>query len=430
MAFMAVRIFKKVWYDAFLIPDSPLGPVELALLNLYDRREKRLANKYHSEYKPTPLPDNPTLTSEDVSIIVPTIDTEDTFTECLRLWLANKPKEIIVVTIPRDLARVQQLVQPIAQPDFDKIQVLTVPEANKRAQLIRGIQAATGTILSLVDDDVFWPHDMVLPYLLAPFEDKKVGACGGPQKAHLDDCRKDENVITPWEVAALRAFDGHGNHLVTRFKADGGVWCLVGRTIFVRAEILQNEAFYHDFANEVFMAGKALNTGDDVFITRWVQHVMGWALAIQDCPEATVTTTIKSDAGFAKQMLRWRRNLFLMILTHLFMDPGWFALRRKYPYMAKKMLGRLFRWLHNLYYLIFFLTTIKRYNLLGVLILAWWVFQKYRTYKSFVERYPYCRKHIWAAVLYDYSWIVLDFLALVTVDYDDWLTRNDAPNRG
>jgi glycosyltransferase involved in cell wall biosynthesis len=100
----------------------------------------------------------------------------------MRLWLANKPKEIIVVTIPRDLDRVKQLILPIPRPDFDKIHVRTVPNANKRAQLIRGIQAATGTILALVDDDVFWPHDMVLPYLLAPFEHEDVGACGGTQK--------------------------------------------------------------------------------------------------------------------------------------------------------------------------------------------------------------------------------------------------------
>ncbi len=153
-----------------------------ANISLYDWNEKRLANKYYSEYKPTALPEDPTLTSEDVSIIVPTIDTEDTFTECLRLWLANKPKEIIVVTIPRDLDRVNQMIQPIPRPDFDKIQVRTVPNPNKRAQLIRGIEAAAGTILALVDDDTFWPHDMVLRYLLAPFEDKNVGACGGAQK--------------------------------------------------------------------------------------------------------------------------------------------------------------------------------------------------------------------------------------------------------
>lgn len=150
---------------------------------MYNLKEKWLAKVLCDEYVPYDIPENPGFLPEDVSIIVPTIDTEDTFTECLRLWLANNPREIIVVTVPRDLTRVHQLIQPIQRPDFDKIHVYTVAQANKRAQLIRGIKASTGCILALVDDDTFWPHDQVMQYLLAPFEDeyRDVGAVGGPQ---------------------------------------------------------------------------------------------------------------------------------------------------------------------------------------------------------------------------------------------------------
>lgn len=117
-----------------------------------------------------------------MSIIVPTIDTEHTFTESVRLWLANNPKELIIVTIPRDVLRVEELLKPISEFDAGKIRVLVAPRANKREQLIRGIKEANGSILALVDDDTFWPHDMVLAYLLAPFEDERVGACGGPNR--------------------------------------------------------------------------------------------------------------------------------------------------------------------------------------------------------------------------------------------------------
>ena len=128
------------------------------------------------------MPKTPTVTTEQVSIIVPTIDTEHTFTECLQLWLRNNPREIIVVTIPRDLWRVRKLIEPIDAAGRDKILVLSVPKANKREQMVCGIKAATGSILALVDDDVFWPHPRVLPALLAPLENKDVGAVGGPQK--------------------------------------------------------------------------------------------------------------------------------------------------------------------------------------------------------------------------------------------------------
>jgi cellulose synthase/poly-beta-1,6-N-acetylglucosamine synthase-like glycosyltransferase len=169
-------------------------------------------------------------------------------------------------------------------------------------------------------------------------------------------------VITPWEVAALRAFDGQSKYIASRVKADGGVWCLTGRTIFVRAEILKNEAFYYDFAHE-YWCGNNLNAGDDVFITRWVQHIMGWEIAVQDCPEATVTTTIKRDFGFAKQMIRWQRSTLIMLITHLFFEPGYRKLRRTYPYMARKMVERLMRPYSNLLYFCAFVVTMNYYPL-------------------------------------------------------------------
>jgi hypothetical protein len=81
------------------------------------------------------------------------IFTENSFAECLGLWLENEPKEVIIVTIPRDLARVTQLVGAICGPKSKKIQVITVEQPNKREQLVAAIKVATGSILALVDDD-------------------------------------------------------------------------------------------------------------------------------------------------------------------------------------------------------------------------------------------------------------------------------------
>lgn len=147
-------------------------------------------------------------------------------------------------------------------------------------------------------------------------------------------------------MAALRAFDGQSGYNRTRTMADGGVWCLVGRTILVRSGILRTKDFYNEFANELWF-WKYLNTGDDVFITKWIQHIERWDIAVQDRPEAAVTTTIKRDSGFAKQMIRWQRSTLVMLINHLFCDPGFFKLRREYPYMAKKMVERLMRSLLN-----------------------------------------------------------------------------------
>jgi len=116
-----------------------------------------------------------------VSIIVPIIDTESTFTECVRLWLKCEPREIIIVTVPRNKDRVLELLGSL-QEETGKIITLIAPLANKRQQLSMGIKAARGEIIALVDDDVYWSVDTVVPYLLAPFENEKVGAVAGIQR--------------------------------------------------------------------------------------------------------------------------------------------------------------------------------------------------------------------------------------------------------
>jgi glycosyltransferase involved in cell wall biosynthesis len=129
-----------------------------------------------------PLPKKQNYSHEDVSIIVPTIDTESTFTECMRLWLKANPREIIIATVERNRTRVVELIEPLRQ-NADKIIIVTAPLANKRHQLMVGVKAASGKIFALVDDDVYWRVDTVVPYLLAPFEDAEVGAVAGIQRS-------------------------------------------------------------------------------------------------------------------------------------------------------------------------------------------------------------------------------------------------------
>jgi len=100
--------------------------------------------------------------------------------KCLSSQLLNHPREIVIVTIMRDKDRVLELVGKVDDPD-GKIRVLTVEAADKRRQMVCGIQATTGKILALVDDDTFWPTPAVLSYLLAGFQDATVGGAVGGQ---------------------------------------------------------------------------------------------------------------------------------------------------------------------------------------------------------------------------------------------------------
>ncbi|GKT46853.1 uncharacterized protein ColSpa_07034 [Colletotrichum spaethianum] len=282
--------------------------------------DEALTKDLAKKLKPIPLPENPSYKSTDVSIIVATIDTPDSFTDCLRLWLANHPKEIIIVTIDRDLQRVHDLVKPVITDGDDRISVMTAEYASKRYQMVVGIKEAKGKIFAFVDDDAFWGTLKVLPYLLAPLEDPNVGGTTGKQSALIVPGRRNPAVITPWEVASLRSLDNQNYIQSVRSAADGGCFCMVGRTMIVRAEIVMDPRFIHAITTDTW-CGKLLNTGDDVFLTRWLQNE-GWDIAIQNAPEAEIKTLVFDNSNFLSQLVRWQRSAIQSFLTTIFYEPG------------------------------------------------------------------------------------------------------------
>ena len=147
---------------------------------LWELYDGHLFRKYAARPRQIPLPAAPRYNPGDVSIVIPTVDTPAALTECLSSHLLNHPREIVIVTVGRDKDRVLNLVEKVDDPD-GKIRVLTIEVANKRRQMVCGIQATTGKILALVDDDTLWPTPAVLPHLLAGFEDANVGGVTGSQ---------------------------------------------------------------------------------------------------------------------------------------------------------------------------------------------------------------------------------------------------------
>ena len=59
--------------------------------------------------------------------------------------------------------------------------VLSLPHPNKRHQVSRAIRNVKTSITIIADDDVIWPPHL-LPHILAPFEDRSVGAVGTCQR--------------------------------------------------------------------------------------------------------------------------------------------------------------------------------------------------------------------------------------------------------
>ncbi|GIK05268.1 hypothetical protein Aspvir_009372 [Aspergillus viridinutans] len=380
--------------------------VALGALWAWSVFNKAVISYYSSKYKPVPLPEKHNYSHKDVSIIVPIIDTESTFTECMRLWLKANPREIIIATVERNKARVLQLIEPLRQ-HADKIIIVTAPLANKRHQLIVGVKAARGKIFALVDDDVYWRVDTVVSYLLAPFEDAEVGAVAGIQSAEVPPERQDARVITPWEATATFDLNQWKSSREVHFAADGGCWCLSARTLFIRASILQDQSFADAYTQEV-IGRRIVNTADD------------------NTPEAEVTTNIPRDHRFVWQLLRWDRGNFRTFLGYIFVFPGYRKLMQRHPYTTSKMVERLARPIWALAYVWAWLQTWHTAPWIAYAYIAWMAFGwngYLSTYRGFLKRYPYCGRQVWAFLLMDCIGPIVDIYVYLTMNNDNWLTR-------
>ncbi|KAJ2921667.1 hypothetical protein H1R20_g15427, partial [Candolleomyces eurysporus] len=375
-------------------------------------------------YRPVPLPENPTyIASEDVTIIVPTIDAGEEFKEAAHSWLVGKPKEILIITEEKMLGPLQDLAN---QVDPERIRVLTVPFANKRLQMSHGIKNTTTDIIVFADDDAIWPPTL-LPYTLACFEDQKVGGVGTSQRVQPVGDR-----MTVWEVLAAFRLTIRNIEISCSTHIDGGIPCLSGRTAAYRTVILKDPEFLHGFTHDYWLGKYQLNSGDDKFLTRWmVSH--GWNTYVQCCPEAELLSTMKPNWRFLKQVLRWTRNTWRSDMRSLFMERHIWT---SHPYVAFSMVDKLFNPLTLLAGPVFVSVLIYKSTIptdQGGYHLPWWnIIASYvvwltatRTLKLLPHLWnrPQDVIHVPAFILFGYYFAVMKVYALFTLHETGWGTR-------
>ncbi|KAJ1333162.1 N-acetylglucosaminyltransferase [Microdochium nivale] len=406
-----------MWSSAYLAARCALGIFE-----------RNAAKRNKVECVPLPLATGkPTFSTRDVSILIPTINTPKDFTECMKLWLANEPREIIIVTVPRDLQHVKELLRVVDLERYPHVpvSVLTVPRPGRREQMSLAIKHATGRIVAYVDDDTYWPSSKVLPYLLAGFEDPGVGGVGGKQSAFVPATRRAAGVITASEVASIRALSGSASANADSYAKEGVVWCLPGRTLLARAEGLPIDDFCHALTHE-YWGSKQINTGDDGFITHYLMK-RGWKLAFQSAPESEVLTLVEPAENFIKQLVRWRRSGFRTYLTLVLHDPGLWTLYSWYPGFSKLVLRFLLRpittvvhsvaWAHAFYSHPKFAAFLFMYQLYLALSAA---LDFYRCHEWIGIR------NIWSIIIMDNLYQLINIYVFLTLGVEGWLTRDDA----
>ncbi|KAH9209991.1 nucleotide-diphospho-sugar transferase [Leptodontidium sp. 2 PMI_412] len=267
----------------------------------------------HWRYKSIPIPNSPTYSNKDVTIILPTISTDvKELQQTIESMLACNPSQVLLVTTKRQYDIIQNLCKSI---NVRNLRVFQSPVASKRLQVCKAIPFVETSITVMVDDDVTWPST-ILPWLLAPFEDGKIGGVGTCQRVRRLKTGTLMERCYNWLGAAYierRNFEILATHYI-----DGGTSCMSGRTCALRTEILQDPAFKKGFENEKW-GKRRLNADDDNFVTRWlVSHQ--WKTWVQSNRKCEIETTLENSSKFLLQCLRWARSNWRSNYISLFVE--------------------------------------------------------------------------------------------------------------
>ncbi|KAF8850374.1 hypothetical protein BDZ45DRAFT_195970 [Acephala macrosclerotiorum] len=255
----------------------------------------------HWCYKSVPIPTNPTYSSKDVTVIIPTIHNNfEELKESLQSILACNPNELLLVTTSDKFQKLKRFAKTL---EVSNIRIFESRIANKRIQVCEAIPKAKTSIIIMADDDVTWPST-ILPWLLAPFENAKIGGVGPCQRVKRLTAGTFSQFQYNWLGAAYierRNFEISATHGI-----DGGTSCMSGRTCAFRSEILQNHSFLEGFKTERW-GPYSLNADDDNFVTRWLVSNQ-WKTWIQYNRQCEIETTLENNYKFLYQCSRWARS--------------------------------------------------------------------------------------------------------------------------
>ncbi|KAH7389177.1 nucleotide-diphospho-sugar transferase [Cadophora sp. MPI-SDFR-AT-0126] len=267
----------------------------------------------HWRYKSIAVSETPSYTAKDVTVIIPTIHNNfEELRESLQSILACQPYELLLVTTSDKYQKLVNFTKSLEAPN---IRTFHVPIANKRIQVCEAIPKVKTSIIIMADDDVTWPST-ILPWLLAPFEDAKIGGVGPNQRVKRIRSGPIAALCYNWLGAAYierRNFEISATHGI-----DGGTSCMSGRTCAFRSEILQSPLFLDGFKTERW-GQYQLNADDDNFVTRWLVSNR-WKTWIQYNPQCEIETTLENNIKFLYQCSRWARSNWRSNYTSMFVE--------------------------------------------------------------------------------------------------------------
>ncbi|MCJ1480524.1 hypothetical protein MMC06_000679 [Schaereria dolodes] len=375
--------------------------------------------------RPITVSENPRLTSQDVTVVIPSLDGDGSqLWDSIRSILATRPYEIILVTIDAHAERAKLMVKCMPTT---KIRVLSVVQPNKRRQMVRAIPEVRTDITVFADDDVTWPIKL-LPWMLAPLENKEFGGVGTNQRLRRAEAPTFRQRL--WGYLGALYLERRNFDCAACMYMDGGLPCLSGRTVAYRTKILNDDAFIRGFTHEEWLGRYRLNADDDNFITRWlVSH--GQKIWFQYHKEAEVQTTLEDNSMFLKQCLRWSRSNWRSNITSMFCEG---QIWRQQPWSTYAVhLTTLSHWACIwdvlLVYCCYESTrswSTRSTELAFAALLAWIFVSKFIKLLGHYIRYPFDLLLLPVSVSFGYLHGLIKIYAMFTLDVTAWGSREGA----
>lgn len=279
-------------------------------------------------YKPTPNPEHPKFSADDVTVVLPTIEPSgDVFRKCLETVCLQQPRAFYIAVGRDDLLDpAEECVAGLRlrYPNID-IQCHSSGTPGKRIQIAHVVPRIRTAITILVDDHVFWPRTY-LPAILAPFQDPRVGLVGTSKRVTVESRASVWGAL--WNFLGAVYLERHNFEIAASTTIDGGIFAVSGRTCAIRTARLAEPEFQQRYLNETFgLLGREwgpLGADDDNFITRYmVEKDVG--IRVQLSRDATIETPLGEFPKFLKTCLRWARTTFRSNTRSLLLANVWRA---------------------------------------------------------------------------------------------------------
>jgi hypothetical protein len=287
------------------------------------------------------------LSPDDCTVVIATVGPEGNpvFEQMVSGILFNQPTRLVFSTNTTDAATKIKEVLPTVISALElgtsfyqrengldatklatEIIIRNAEISNKRRQVVHAFETVTTSITVLADDTAIWPQRF-LKAVLPAFSNEKVGLVGTKKwvkrESRIHDPHKSwltnvwNNYWTGfWNTIGALYLIRHNFEIRATNAADGGVFCVSGRTSLIRTRIISESNFQSAFLNEfVLRMGERFRgfgpvaADDDNFLTRYIIN-HGWDVKIQYSDEATITTPLGIYPKYLGQCLRWSRTTF------------------------------------------------------------------------------------------------------------------------